>query len=118
MKSKIHILLFSAFVFFITSCSSEKQNGIPCTYDISKSPATVIAVQQIDTRPVYEILFSVQKNGKTDTVRYTQEFPGYATDDDVKKYNLKVGNQFVYEHQVKIKGDCTPEIYTLKMEKY
>ena len=119
MNIKIHHLLPVAFVFFLfMSCNSNPTVvGGPCTYNISKLPATVIAIQQHDNLSS-EILFTIQKDGKTDTLWYTREFPGWATADDVKKYDLKVGNQFVYECRTRTSGECTPEIDVLKLEKY
>ena len=82
-----------------------------------ETPATIIERQKHDS--LYsEILFSVVKASGPDTIYYTRNFSGFASEADIKKYDLRVGNQFVYEEQEIVKGTCSPYFYKLKLEKF
>jgi hypothetical protein len=109
---------FFPFVFFllILSCH-EIDNGGPCTYKITKTPATVIEIQKHDS--LYsEILFFVPNGEFSDTLYYTRNFPGFASQADIEKYDLHVGNDFTYEEHKIETGTCTPHYFVLKLEKY
>ncbi|CAN5398513.1 hypothetical protein BH09BAC5_BH09BAC5_16810 [soil metagenome] len=100
------------------SCKeSELADGGPCSYSTLTSPATVIKVDRIDSVTT-DIQFRVENENGFDTISYRTYFSRFATDADVKKYDLKVGNVFTYEiHEIK-KGTCNPYYYTLRLEKY
>lgn len=113
---KIAGLLFFFITCFLLSCH-EVPDGGPCTYKITKTPATVIAIQQQDS--LYsEILFLVPNGEFSDTLYYTRNFSGFASKADIAKYDLKVGNDFTYEeHQIE-SGHCSPHYFVLKLEKF
>jgi hypothetical protein len=111
------LTLFISSLFIKCHEINDPIQGGPCTYEITKTPATVIAIQPHDS--LYsEILFLVPNGEFSDTLYYTRNFPGFASKADIEKYDLHVGKDFTYEeHQIKT-GSCTPHMFFLKLEKY
>lgn len=113
---KIASAFISLLISLLISCH-EIENGGPCTYKITKTPATVIEIQKHDS--LYsEILFYVPNGEYSDTLYYTRNFPGFASQADIEKHDLKVGNQFTYEEHKIETGHCTPLMFRLKLEKF
>jgi hypothetical protein len=122
MKSKRHhpflILAAGIISLLIISCREQGEtDGGPCSYRINKLPATIIAIENRDSATA-EILFETETNGKKDTLYYTRTFVGWATPDLIARYDLQVGNRFVYEEHQITKGTCNPHFYRLTLEKF
>jgi hypothetical protein len=125
MKSQKQLFPFSRMLFagaiissFLFSCRDRGPvDGGPCAYQVNKLPATIIAIEKHDSISS-EILFEVETAGKKDTLYYTRNFPGWATNDDIAKYDLKLGNRFVYEEHEITKGTCNPLYYRLTLVKF
>jgi hypothetical protein len=115
-----HKFLFISGIISLQFFSCREQlpvDGGPCSYKTNKSPATIIAIVPHDST-CSEIYFSVEKEGKRDTISYSRYFTGWACKDVIEKYDLKMGNVFTFEEHEEIKGTCDPYYYSLTLEKY
>jgi hypothetical protein len=117
MKIGCSFLFALLLTLLLPACHDITPNGEPCTYKITKSPATVIAIQPHDSLYA-EILFFVTVQGKADTLFYTRQFPGFASNADIEKYDLRIGKQFLFEEHEIEKGNCSPYFNWLKLEKF
>jgi hypothetical protein len=118
MKFPAGLFIALGISIVLISCREhEPTEGGPCKYKITKSAATIIEIQRNDSASA-EILFSVINQSGPDTIYYTRYFPGFATNADIEKYDLRIGNQFVYEEHEITEGTCSPYFYRLTLEKY
>ena len=92
-------------------------DGSACKYEISSFPAKVIGIEKADS-VFFEISFSITMNDKTETLYYSRELGRFASDADIKNFDLKEGYIFSYEQHTRISGTCEPEFFILRLEKY
>jgi hypothetical protein len=112
------ILFACLFSLAMISCKERDHvDGGPCSYKKKISPATIIAIEQIDSAHS-EIRFAVIKSSGPDTVAYSHFFHEFATGQVIEKSDLHVGNALQFEEHEIVKGTCNPYFYRLKLEKY
>jgi|SRR3990172_9814136 len=85
--------------------------------EVLSFPAKIIGIEEADSN-LFEISFSVTMNNKTETLYYSRELGRFASEADIKNFDLKIGNVFTYKQHLLPSGNDEPEFFVLTLEKY
>ncbi len=88
-----------------------------CEFDKKIFPAEVIAVKSVGNKNS-DVFFLVETDQGMDTLVYSKEFGSYASDDQLQRKGITLGERFQYHVQDLIKGDCNKRVTVLALEKY
>lgn len=119
----IKVILFALYILLLGACTNnekEEPEGGPCTYETKIYPATVIAIENIDSIHA-DILFRItDEEGQLyrDSVSWYMENKSPIELARIEKESVTVGKKFKYTVcQIKT-GSCNPHIESLLLEKF
>lgn len=105
----------SFFIQVVFNSGSNKKDK--CEYDIRLLPAEVFDVDTVSDG-YCEIWLKLDRDGKQDTLRYSSEFSGFASFEQIKRSHLVKGEIFKYIIKDLKRGDCDTHVEALLLERY
>jgi len=117
------IVIVSSFILMLISCTNSENaepEGGPCTYETKIYPATVIAIDNMDSTYA-DILFSINDEAGRlyrDSVSWYMETKGWLELAQIKKDSIVVGKKYKYFVDKIKTGSCNPHIEKLLLEKF
>lgn len=122
LKGLIFVVsIFSLWGFTCNKQGKEAILGGPCSYKTTNYPAKIINIEDVGNNQCDLALEINPYNAiKPDTISYyTQNSNiGYASMEEIKKHNLKIGDNIIYEVMEIEKGTCNPHMVSIKIEKF